>query len=630
MVLLMASCQPSENLQQAENLKPPNIIWLVAEDISPALGCYGDVLAKTPNINQIAENGIRFDRAYATAPICAPARSCLMTGLYATSMGTQHLRCEIPFSDSLSTLPEYLSAAGYFTSNRNKTDYNFNPEGRWEHWSGSYAPWRHREQPGQPFFSFINVGPSHEGSVNRDDKYLESIADIPEVELVNPDHISVPPYYPDNAQSKEVWSRYYNVLQALDRTVGMVLDSLEADGLMDETIIFFLGDHGFGMPRYKRWLYHTGLHVPLLVTVPEQYQQLFPSEPGSANDHLISFVDLPPTVLNLAGVKIPKTMEGRPFLGDTLPQKRDYIFAARDRADDMFEMSRAVLNDRYIYIRHYMPHLPYIQSGYIYSDVKFGFRTLRQAKNEGKLNEEQQKLWHPKPLEELYDLQADPQELNNLSTDAAYANIKDRLKSRLQNWMLDHKDLGLLPEAEYISRSNKSNPYDYARYSNSYNTKRVLAGADLVGVASQKQCVEKLTDSDSGVRYWASMALMQFDKLEIESVMALKSALQDSSPSVQINAAEALCRSGEYPDAVSILGKWMKDERPRLAMQAARSIQLVGEDARPLIPDMYQVLAQNLADPGGKRKYKDFNYAAFTSWALEWTLMELGEEVEVN
>jgi arylsulfatase A-like enzyme len=545
-------------------------------------------------------------------------------------MGTQHLRCEVPFSEQLKTLPEYLSAAGYFTSNRNKTDYNFDPENRWEHWSGSYAPWRHREQPDQPFFSFINVGPSHEGSVNNDERYLESIADIAPDDLVDPSRVQVPPYYPDNEQSREVWARYYNVLQALDKNVGQVLDSLEADGLMDETIIFFFGDHGFGMPRYKRWLYNTGLQVPLLVQFPEKYAHLFPDGPGSSTDQMVSFVDFPATALNLAGVDIPGTMEGQAFLGDSLPAPREYVFAARDRADDMYEMSRAVIDDRYIYIRHYMPHLPYIQSGYIYSDVKFGFRTLRQARDEGELNQEQLKLWNSKPYEELYDLRADPQELDNVADNADYAGIKDQLKEQLDNWMVKHKDLGLLPEAEYMQRGAGSSPYDYSRSSNDFDAQAVLDAAEMVGQATQQQCVAKLKDPASGVRYWSTMALMQFDHLDRQSIEALKQTLRDESPSVQINAAEALCRAGNYPEAVEVLGKWVQDERPWLAMQAARSIQLVGEDARPLVPVIYEVLEKNLGEPGQRLKYKDFNYAAFTSWALEWALQELGVEVEVN
>lgn len=621
------SCQSSSD---SSDLPPPNIIWLVAEDISPALGCYGDPLAITPNIDEIAKHGVLFQKAYATAPICAPARSCLVTGLYATSMGTQHLRSEIPFSESLRTLPEHLSKAGYFTSNRNKTDYNFDPNGRWEHWSGSLAPWRQRKED-QPFFSFINVGPSHEGSVNNIARYEEIEADLSsrDTDLTDPDKVTVPPYYPDTEASREVWAHYYNVLRALDANVGQVMDSLEQDGLLDNTIIFFFGDHGFGMPRYKRWLYQTGLRVPLLVQVPSAYQHLNFAEAGSQTDRLVSFVDFAPTVMSLAGLSPVPEMEGRPFLGKDLSPERRFVFAARDRADDMYEMSRAVVGEDYIYIRHYMPHLPPIQSGFIYGDQKPAFKALREAKLGGLNNEEQDKLWLPKPREELYDLKADPQELNNIVGHEDLQETRAELRAELEAWMKETKDLGLLPEAEYMIRSENSSPYDYARTS-TYKVDAIHMAAELVGSDDKVAIQTALQNEDAGVRYWGVMAVRNFSALDSELMERLQPLLTDESPSVQIMAAETLCMKTPHQQAIEVLGKWVEDERPWLALQAARSIQLVGPAARPLIPKLYQVLEKNLGEPGARRKYKDFNYAAFTSWALEWALQELGEDIAVN
>ena len=352
LVILFASCAPTNQSNQ-----PPNIVWLIAEDISPALGVYGDPDAISPNIDALAAKSIIYDRAYATAPICAPSRSTLVSGLYATSMGTQHLRSETPFSSNLKTLPEYLAAAGYFTSNQNKTDYNFDPSGRWAELSGSATPWRNRAE-GQPFYSVFNFGSSHESRANREGRYQEAIANVPDSQLRNPGDITLPPYYPDTPLTREVWARYHNTITAMDRNVGAVLDSLEADGLMEDTIIFFFGDHGHGLPRYKRWLYHTGLHVPFTVYIPEKYKHLAESEPAERVQDLVSFVDFPATTLKIAGAEIPTTMEGQPFLGKDIPEPRSFVFGARDRADDMFEMSRAVLNERYIYIRHYMPPPP--------------------------------------------------------------------------------------------------------------------------------------------------------------------------------------------------------------------------------------------------------------------------------
>jgi len=229
----------------------PNIIWLIAEDISPALGCYGDAYATTPNLDKLAENGVIYTNAWSTAPISAPSRSCLVSGLYATSLGTQHLRCEVDFPLQMKRLPELLKAQGYFTSNRDKTDYNFSADGMWEHWSSTITPWRHRAKD-QPFFSFINIGPSHEGTVSSLDSYKKLTKDLTPELLHDPAKVKLPPYYPDSRETREVWAHYYDILTVLDKNVGTLLDSLQKDNLMDETIIFFIADHGFGMPRYKR------------------------------------------------------------------------------------------------------------------------------------------------------------------------------------------------------------------------------------------------------------------------------------------------------------------------------------------------------------------------------------------
>ena len=616
------SCSPPETQR-------PNIIWIVAEDVSPAMGCYGDSLANTPNIDWLAAHGIRYDRAYATAPICAPSRSCLISGLYATSLGTQHLRCEIPFPASLQTLPQLMAEAGYYTSNRNKTDYNFDPEGLWEHWSGSYAPWRFKKDD-RPFFSFINVGPSHEGSANKKIQYEQGTEHLPQNSRVKLAGEQLPPYYPNTALSKEVWGRYYDLLHVMDQNVGKIIDSLRNDHLLEETVILFFGDHGFGMPRYKRWLYNTGLHVPLIAYIPEKFKSLFPFEKGQDTDQLVSFVDFAPSTLALAGTDIPDFMEGQPFLGSKPTKPRQSIFGARDRADDMFEMSRAIVDSQYIYIRHFMPHLPYIQSGFINSDVKDGYRALREARTAGLNNELQERIWQPKAVEELYDLKEDPYELHNLAKEDHLQSKKVAMKAQLFDWMKQHKDLGLLAESEYMIRSTDSTPYQYARNSDHYRMDEILKAADAVGTKNEQDLLPFLNHPDNAVRYWGVIGLQQLALWTTGGTKEMEAILEDPSPVVQIAAAEAILNKESSSVAVDILGKWVADERPWLALQAARSIQSVGEDARPLIPQMYAVLEKNLAPPGGKRKYKDFNFAAFTSWALEWALQELGEPITVN
>ncbi|WP_373399264.1 sulfatase-like hydrolase/transferase [Algoriphagus halophilus] len=631
LIILIFSFFQSISLFAQETGKQPNIIWLIAEDISPALGAYGDSFAHTPAIDQLASRGIAYTNAWTTAPICAPSRSSLITGIYATSLGTQHLRSEVKFPSQLQTLPEHLKSEGYFVTNRDKTDYNFTAEGIYDHWSSQITPWRNRPS-GEPFFSFINIGPSHEGSVNNPENYKTFTQDLDPALIHDPNKVKLPPYYPDSKETKEVWAHYYDILTVLDRNVGEVLDSLEADGLLEETIIFFIADHGFGMPRYKRWLNKTGMHVPFILSVPKKYQEWagLDSLVGK-KDELISFIDLAPSVLSLAGAEIPISMEGKAFLGPKAKDnsQREFAFGARDRADDMVEMSRSVTDGDYIYIRHYMPHLPYIQPGFIFSDVKVAFKALRDLEKAGKTNAEQQKLWEPKPIEELYDLNQDPYETRNLANDPAFEQIKSKLKNQLHDWILETHDLGLLAEPEYMIRSSNSTPYEYGK-SRDFDLDRILSQAEKVGIASEKELVSDLKDRDSGVRYWAVMGIRQLESIEKNTSEILKNLLEDESASVQIVAAETLSHFGYQEGVVEVLEKWVQDDRPWLALMAARNLLLIGPEARPAIPVMYQVLDKNLSQPGSQRKYKDANFASFTSWALEWALQELGEQITVN
>lgn len=621
--LVLLSCTEKKDVK-------PNILLLIAEDISPMLGCYGDNFASTPSLDNLASDGIVFTKALTTAPICAPSRSTLASGLYATSLGTQHLRSDVPFPASLETLPELMRKAGYFTAIRGKTDYNFNPDGMWDLWDQTYTPWRKREKD-QPFFSYMNIGPSHEGSVSTTENYTNLTKELPEGLRHDPRGVTVPPYFPDTPEIRRILANYYDVITTLDQNIGYVLDSLEQDGLKDETIVIFIADHGLGLPRYKRWLYKTGLHVPMIVNAPEKYRHLILDyKKGVKNESLVSFIDMAPSILNLAGTDIPEYMEGKPMFGPNATARK-YAFGARDRADDMFEMSRAVTDGRYFYVRNFMPHYAFIQPGYIFSDSKDIFRELRRTYDTGALDDEQLKLWQTKEVEELYDWENDPFETRNLAKDPAFSEIKNQLKSRLHEWMIETRDLGLLAEAEYMIRSSVSSPYEYARTSGLFKVEEILKAAEMVGMADQPQLIENLKHEESGVRYWGVTGLMQFDAIGVDATDALVKLLNDESPSVQIAAAEALCKFGQSPQAIETLGRWALDDRPWVALQASRSIQLVGEQARPLIPVMYEVLEKNIAGPGAShRKYKDFNYAAFTSWALEWALKELGEDITVN
>jgi N-sulfoglucosamine sulfohydrolase len=261
-------------------------------------GCYGDKLAKTPNIDKLAETGIVFRQAYASAPICAPARSCLITGVYPTSLGTPHLRQEQTIPQWMKAFPQYLTESGYFTSNQNKTDFNFSPQGVFDYHKDDLYPWRQRQE-GQPFFSFFNIGDTHEGPGNSLTRYKELTSGLPETSFTSSNEITLPPYYPETPEMREIWARYYDLAAAMDVKVGQIIKNLEEDGLMENTIIFFFSDHGHGLPRYKRWLNITGLQVPFVAWLPEKYQHLAKNTQGTDNHDLVSFADFAPTVLNL-------------------------------------------------------------------------------------------------------------------------------------------------------------------------------------------------------------------------------------------------------------------------------------------------------------------------------------------
>ncbi len=431
----------------------PNIVWISTEDLSPRLGAYGDPLANTPNIDRLAREGARYTNAFTTAGVCAPSRSAIITSMYQTAIGTHHMRTSwvgpglTPYSavppPYVKAFTEYLRAAGYYTTNNSKTDYQFAPinDSRqpltaWDDSSPS-AHWRNRPDPNQPFFAVFNSIRTHESKV---------WPDSTEPAVLDPARVTVPPYYPDTPVVRRDIARHYDNIARMDVWVGEILAQLEADGLMDNTIIFFWGDHGDGLPRAKRWLYDSGLHVPLIVRFPDGRNA------GRADDRLLSLLDLGPTVLALAGVDLPVHFQGRPFLGVSAAPEREYIFAARDRHDESYDMVRAARDKRFKYIRNYYPLLPYVLN-IPYRDRMPLMQELLRLNAEDKL-EGPQKLWfrHPRPPEELYDTQADPHEINNLAHDPAFQEVMKRMRRAMDAWRADVGDLGDIPESEMIER----------------------------------------------------------------------------------------------------------------------------------------------------------------------------------
>lgn len=448
---LVSIAAASSTVPAAETpARPPNILWISAEDISPDLGCYGDAYASTPHLDAFAQTAIRYDRAYSHSGVCAPSRAGIITGMYPTAFGAHHMRCQSVPPPEVRCFPEYLRAAGYYCTNNRKTDYQFEPPlSAWDESSGQ-ARWKGRA-PEQPFFAVFNLTVCHESQVrSRDPRLLERIGALGD-RRHDPDGAPVPPYHADTPATRADWAQYYDVVSLMDMEAGEILRELDEAGLAEDTIVWFWGDHGRGLTRCKRCLYESGTRIPLLIRVPEKYRAwVRPEAPESlapgANADLVSFVDFAPTMLSLAGVPIPEHMQGQAFLGRAAAPPRDYVYGARDRMDEAYDIIRTVRDRQYRYFRNYMPYVTRAQQ-IDYMDEMPMAQELRRLHAAGELTADQAQWFAPrKPLEELYDVEADPHELNNLAGDPHHADTLARLRNAHEAWMASTGDLGLVPE----------------------------------------------------------------------------------------------------------------------------------------------------------------------------------------
>lgn len=433
----------------------PNILWISNEDMSPHLGAYGDPLARTPNLDRLARESIRYTSAFTTAPVCAPSRAAIITGMYQNAIGAQHMRTtenrvpELPGPYLavppfyVKAFPEYLRAAGYYTSNRAKTDYQFGePFTIWDD-LGPNAHWRNRPDKTQPFFSVFNLMVTHESQI-----FPTSPARKGKPLITDPESVTVPPYYPDTPLVRMELARMYDNIADMDDQAGEILRQLESDGLAGNTIVFYWSDHGDGVPRSKRSLYDSGLRVPLMIRWPK----MEPAIAGSVNNDLVSMIDLAPTVLALAGVEIPAHFQGRVLVGPQAAGAPELVFAARDRMDIEYDMMRSARDGRFLYIRNFAPEQPY--AGHIIyrnqSDIMQEWLRLQAQRA---LNGPAA-LWMRtgRPAEELYDTSADPHQIRNLSAEPSHRRTLERLRKAVTDWMGRINDQGLINEAEMIQR----------------------------------------------------------------------------------------------------------------------------------------------------------------------------------
>jgi len=569
----------------------PNILWITAEDICPELGCYGDTYARTPVLDRLAAQGVRYTHAFGVTGVCAPNRSCLITGVYPSTLGSHNMRCTTRLPDTIKCFSEYLRTAGYFCTNNVKTDYNFAPpKTAWDE-SSNKAHWRNR-QPDQPFFSVFNFTVCHESQIRQSDAgFAKHTARLTPDQRHDPAGVALPPFHPDTPEVRQDWARYHDLITAMDYQAGDVLQQLEQDGLADDTIVFFFGDNGAGMPGCKKWIWQAGLHVPLIVRFPAKYQAWAPGEAGSVSDRLVSFVDFAPTVLSLAGVAIPDHIQGYAFLGPKAAEPRTYVYATRDRMAERFDTVRVVRDKGFQYMRNYQPHRSWSQFT-SYTEEMPTMKVWRAMAQEGKLNKIQARYFQPdKPIEELYDNEADPHHVHNLAGDPWFKAVLERMRRECRDWMEQTRDLGLLSEYELERRSRDRTPWEVAHDPQANPLQRLLAAADVANRRSATNIaalVELLQASDPAERFWAATGLAALGGKARSATDALRKAAQDECPDVRVPAAEALANAGQLNDALPVLTAALQDDSAVIRLRALNVLDQLGAAARPALPAVRQ------------------------------------------
>jgi N-sulfoglucosamine sulfohydrolase len=574
-IVITGSQSPTDTGQTDQ----PNILWLVSEDNGPFLGCYGDEYATTPNLDKLASEGVLYTNAFANAPVCAPARSTIISGMYASSLGTEHMRSVYPIPKEIKFFPQYLREAGYYCTNNAKEDYNMpKPDGVWDE-SSRKAHYKNREK-GQPFFSIFNISISHESSIHRSLRSTKH----------DPVKVKLPPYHPDTPEIRHDWAQYYDKVEAMDSIVGRFLNELEKEGLAENTIVFYYSDHGGVLPRSKRFLYNSGTRVPFIVRFPKKYQHLASDNPGTKTDRIISFVDLAPTILSLTGINIPDHIQGKAFLGKQQSEPGQYAFLFRGRMDERYDMMRAVRDKQFKYIRNYMPQRIYGQHlNYLWRAP--ATRSWEKAYKDGKCNATQRIFWETKPVEELYDVTIDPHEVKNLAEDPEYYETLIRMRQVLRNRITEIHDVGFIPEGERKTCFEGTAAYTAIREPG-FPLERIIETAEMASEKSRNNIPElmnRLRDKDNAVRYWAATGFVILGERIEPAVTGLSRCLKDSSADVRIAAAEALCVMNETEKGLPVLISELQNDNVKASLHAINVLQCLGEQAHPALEELIKI-----------------------------------------
>ncbi len=518
----------------------PNFVWIMSEDNSKHYLRHFDADgAAAPNIEALAEHGITFDRAFSCAPVCSVARTTLITSCYAPRIGTQfHRRSRLAVMPSgVEMFPTYLRRAGYYTTNNSKEDYNAQAESPWDE-SSKRASWKNRPSANTSFFHVATFTDSHESSLHVD---VEIAKNKP---TTDPDSINLQPYFPDTSLFRQTRARYHDRMKIIDDRVGEVVADLKAGGELENTFIFFFGDHGGVLPRSKGYLYESGLHVPLVVRVPQKFRDLTSRELASRTTGFVEFVDFGPTVLSLAGMELPQGIDGKAFLGKAsnveAVDSRNETIGYADRFDEKYELVRTLRQGRWKYHRNFEAYLPDgLQNNYRYKMPAYS--QWRELYHSGKLDEVRSAFFEPKPVESLYDLESDPHEIHNLANAPEHQDVLVRLRERLNSRLKSMPDLSFFPEAVLYEQA-MSNPVEFGQRHSS----RIAALLDTANLAllpldrAEPGLREALVADDPWQRLWAVIACGCFGERASPLLSILQERLADDESLVAARAAEVL------------------------------------------------------------------------------------------
>ncbi|MFM2371813.1 MAG: hypothetical protein RIS85_1535 [Pseudomonadota bacterium] len=552
----------------------PNIVWIVSEDNNPFIGAYGDKLARTPNIDAMAKAGVLYRNAYSNAPVCAPSRFGILTGVLPESNApANHMRADAKAAGILPTYPDLMRKAGYYVTNNVKTDYNcdVDPKAIWDD-SSTKAHWKNRPA-GKPFMAVFNLMTTHESQNFK-----------PTPGAVTPDQVRVPAYMPDTPVIRADIAGYYNRMEIMDGQVGKLLAELDAAGLSEDTIVFYYSDNGGVLPRSKRYCYDSGLRCALVARVPAKWAHLSPVKAGGEVRSPVSFIDLAPTVLSLAGAAIPKVMQGKALMGRAATTREKYAFGMRNRMDERYDFVRTVSDGRWRYVRNYMPHLPLVQNQ-AFAWLAKGYQDIDRLRMQGKLTPVQHRMFEPRVFEELYDTQADPDEVNNLAISPAQAGRMAELRRALDTHMLAINDNGFIPEGSRIEG------YVPSRVAGAYPLRRLMALGQTAARGDRRKAGvlrAALADANEVVRYWGATGFAVQGASGADLDLLAKIATSDPVPQVRVAACEAMARSGQAEQACPIVAALTGADQSRpVRLQALNVLTNMGEAARPALPQIH-------------------------------------------